>query len=335
MPSQKIRAGFDSLQKVSKVFQQQNSAVEKTLQRLASNKDSLQSKGWVGRGANAFYSEMDSLILPAVRNLAAALAGGSQIALQITRLMHDAEDEATRVFRGQGGGSGASGGNGAGGAGAGGVGAGGAAGAGGGGAQGGGGGAGSGGGSGPNFQSNGKVWELQTSKNGKFSHGLTTKYGIQKALYGDPTKDGISLFGVDAGIKGGMGKDGFTIGPHGEVYAAKGQATAVLGDSDFGLTRTWGFKALSADGFAGVKDNTLGASVGANLISLEGSQGINIAGYNASITGEVGVKDEWGIKLGEHSEVDMGPFSLGFSVGKAKTQSPFINDALDWVKSKL
>ncbi|MGA9191754.1 MAG: WXG100 family type VII secretion target, partial [Anaerolineales bacterium] len=98
MPSQKIRAGFDSLQRVSKVFQQQGSAVDKTLHRLASNKESLQSKDWAGRGANAFYREMDSLILPAFRDLSAALLGGSQIALQIMRIMHDAEDEATRIF---------------------------------------------------------------------------------------------------------------------------------------------------------------------------------------------------------------------------------------------
>jgi WXG100 family type VII secretion target len=348
MPSQKIRAGFDSLQRVSKVFQQQGSAVDKTLHRLASNKESLQSKDWAGRGANAFYREMDSLILPAFRDLSAALLGGSQIALQIMRIMHDAEDEATRIFWGQGGGgtgTGAGGGNGAGGAGAEGAGGGGAGapggggtgapGGGGAGAPGGGGAAGPSSGKGANFQSNGKVWELQTSKNGKFSHGLTTKYGIQKALYGDPTKDGVSLFGVDAGLKGGMGKNGFTIGPHGEVYAAKGQATVVMGDSDLGYTKTWGFKVLSADGFAGIKDNSAGISVGGNLISGEVSEGINVAGYNASVTGEVGLKDEWGIQLGEHSEVDMGPFSLGFSVGKAKTQSPFINDAIDWVESKL
>ena len=140
---------------------------------------------------------------------------------------------------------------------------------------------------------------------------------------------------MDAGVKGGVGKNGFTIGPHGEVYAAKGQATYVMGDSDFGLTRTLGFKALSVDGFAGIKDNAAGASIGANLISLEASQGVNIAGYNASITGEVGLKEEWGISFGPHTEVDAGPFSLGFNIGKAKETSPFVNDAIDWVTSKL
>lgn len=137
MPARVIRGDFDGLASTARIFAGQAQAAGGTLRKLKGQIETLRSGGWVGKGAKAFYGEMDGLVLPALVQLEKAMSGADQLLRQADKIIHGAEDEVTRLF-GQGGGGGAGAAAGGGGAGA----------AGGGGSGGGAGGGGAGGGGG-------------------------------------------------------------------------------------------------------------------------------------------------------------------------------------------
>ncbi len=68
--------------------------------RLQRGKETLQNGGWEGRGAKAFYAEMDSVVIPGARRLHEVLGQAAEVTLKIIKTMRQAEEEAARVFRG-------------------------------------------------------------------------------------------------------------------------------------------------------------------------------------------------------------------------------------------
>jgi len=111
----KVRSDYDALKQVAQSFSQQAAAVGQTLQQVRSQKETLQGGDWIGQGANAFYNEMDSSVLPTIQRLQRALDESARIVGQISQVMKQAEDDAARVLKGNG--SGGAGGGAAGGGG--------------------------------------------------------------------------------------------------------------------------------------------------------------------------------------------------------------------------
>jgi WXG100 family type VII secretion target len=99
----KIKVQFDDLGKTAKVFSRQAQSTSQTLRKINGQISTLQSGGWVGKGAKAFYNEMERSVLPALKALIEALEGGATGLGQVAKVMHDAEDEATRLFLEAGG----------------------------------------------------------------------------------------------------------------------------------------------------------------------------------------------------------------------------------------
>lgn len=123
MPAPRVRGDYDALSKIAQGFARQASALEQINRQLMEREATLHSGDWVGKGATAFYREMDGEVMPAMKRLAAALSSASQVTRQIVQILQAAEQEAARVFRvdGVAGGVGASAGSGAGSSGAGGA----------------------------------------------------------------------------------------------------------------------------------------------------------------------------------------------------------------------
>jgi WXG100 family type VII secretion target len=94
-----IKVHFDDVSQVGTIFSQQGNAARQTLGRIKSQVDNLRGGAWVGRGANAFYSEMDSLVFPALKALADAMDGGKTILGKASKVMHQAEDDSAKVFQ--------------------------------------------------------------------------------------------------------------------------------------------------------------------------------------------------------------------------------------------
>ena len=122
----------------------------------------------------------------------------------------------------------------------------------------------------------------------------------------------------EVGAKVGVGKDGFTAGAYGEVGVGEATAEGVIGSTAFGLAAAGTVAGPKAEGFIGIKDNTLGASIGGSLVSAEAEAGLNIAGANVGVKGGVSLGLEFGFKIGQETEVKFGPFKVGLSFGKAK-----------------
>lgn len=99
-----IRVDYEALTKIADRFGQEAEAIEQMLQMMRSAMDPLQNGGWVGRGSDAFFAEMESNILPAAGRLAEALGQANNVARQIGAVMQAAEEEAGSPFRADGGG---------------------------------------------------------------------------------------------------------------------------------------------------------------------------------------------------------------------------------------
>jgi WXG100 family type VII secretion target len=94
-----IRADYDRLEQVASQFANQSQAVQQMLQKVRSSMDPLESGGWVGRGSEAFFSEMQGEVLPATDRLQQALDEANRVTKQIVQTMRQAEEEACSPFR--------------------------------------------------------------------------------------------------------------------------------------------------------------------------------------------------------------------------------------------
>jgi len=117
MPARIVRGDFDGLANVARTFAGQAQAAQGSHRKLKGQIETLRSGGWVGKGAKAFYREMDGLVLPAFAQLENAMTGADQLLRRADKILHGAEDDVTRLF-GEGGGDGAGAGGGGGGGGA-------------------------------------------------------------------------------------------------------------------------------------------------------------------------------------------------------------------------
>jgi hypothetical protein len=130
----------------------------------------------------------------------------------------------------------------------------------------------------------------------------------------------VKAIGGETSLGFGVTESGkFFVGAFGDVYLAKITDTKVIGDQDLGFTDETEIEVLSAEGFAGYKDEKIGFKVGVNVISAEREIGMNIAGYNVGVSGEIGLKWEWGFEFGSKGAEVSFPFaSIGLSFGGAK-----------------
>jgi WXG100 family type VII secretion target len=94
-----IRADYDQLEQIANRFVNQSQAVQQMLQRVRGAMDPLQGGGWIGRGSDAFFSEMESEVLPASLRLQQALEEANQVTRQIVQNVKQAEEEASSPFR--------------------------------------------------------------------------------------------------------------------------------------------------------------------------------------------------------------------------------------------
>jgi WXG100 family type VII secretion target len=99
MPASKVRADYEALAQIAAEFRRQAAGALRMLVQLRLQKEILQHGAWVGKGAEKFYAEMDSSILPAVQRLVSALEAAGRVTGHIIQVMRDAEAEAARVLQ--------------------------------------------------------------------------------------------------------------------------------------------------------------------------------------------------------------------------------------------
>lgn len=99
MPAPRIRADHDDLARIASMFGRQSQNAQRSLQHIKRQMDTLQGGDWIGKGAQAFYKEMDQDVLPALKRLTEALAQAQRTTVQISQILKQAEEQAARLFR--------------------------------------------------------------------------------------------------------------------------------------------------------------------------------------------------------------------------------------------
>ena len=97
-----IQVEYDRLSEVATGFGRNADATTALQGQVQRSAQALRQGGWQGRGSTAFFAEMDGTVSPATQRLSAALKEAQKVTLQIGFLMRQAEEEASRPFRGDG-----------------------------------------------------------------------------------------------------------------------------------------------------------------------------------------------------------------------------------------
>jgi WXG100 family type VII secretion target len=94
----KVQADYEQLGQVSSQFANQSQVIQELIQKVRSSVQQLEDGGWIGRGADAFFSEMQSTVFPAIQRLESSLNDASSTTKQIAQNMQQAEQEAQSLF---------------------------------------------------------------------------------------------------------------------------------------------------------------------------------------------------------------------------------------------
>ena len=94
----KIQADYDELANIANQFNQEAQATEQLTNKITSLVDELEGGGWIGRGAQSFFSEMHDLVLPGMDRLTSALENASSAIQQISNVLSQAEQDASSLF---------------------------------------------------------------------------------------------------------------------------------------------------------------------------------------------------------------------------------------------
>jgi WXG100 family type VII secretion target len=94
-----VQADYERLQQIAQRFIKQAEQTQHVTQRVKDEMGRLQ-QSWEGKGADAFFREMNQVFLPAIVRLQKAFAQTAQTVTRIATTMQDAETEAANLFKG-------------------------------------------------------------------------------------------------------------------------------------------------------------------------------------------------------------------------------------------
>ena len=94
-----IRADYNQLEQLASQFNNEAQAIQQMQQKVRGSYAKLLDKGWIGAGANAFFDEMDSKIMPTQERLQQALETAGQTTQKIAQSIKQAEEQASSLFR--------------------------------------------------------------------------------------------------------------------------------------------------------------------------------------------------------------------------------------------
>jgi WXG100 family type VII secretion target len=102
MAQDRFQAKYDELDQLAGMFSSEAGQVGETMGKLKSAIENMRDK-WIGEGAQKFFNEMESEVLPALNKLQTALNDGATKTKQIAGLIHEHEEQASNLFKGGGG----------------------------------------------------------------------------------------------------------------------------------------------------------------------------------------------------------------------------------------
>jgi WXG100 family type VII secretion target len=98
MSAPTVRSDYDQLKNVSQSFSQQADVLNGMNQNLQGNVDVLYDGDWIGQGQQAFIKEWIDEVSPTLKRLQSAMAESARITQQISQIMKEAEENASKCF---------------------------------------------------------------------------------------------------------------------------------------------------------------------------------------------------------------------------------------------
>jgi len=92
------RVDYDQLKEIAGRFSNQANLYEGLTRQTRGYVDELHNNGWIGRGSDAFFSEMQDLVIPAMERLRQALEEAGQMTNVIAEIFGAAEQDAQGNF---------------------------------------------------------------------------------------------------------------------------------------------------------------------------------------------------------------------------------------------
>jgi WXG100 family type VII secretion target len=96
---QLVLVNYEMMKKFSNSFQGQGAATQQTIQKLSKVIEQLRGGDWIGEGANQFYNEMDSEVIPALKRLQSAMTEGDKVSKEIEKIQHETESMIETLFK--------------------------------------------------------------------------------------------------------------------------------------------------------------------------------------------------------------------------------------------
>ena len=102
MAQDRFQVKYDELDQMAGMFSSEGGQVGEVIGKLKSAIENMRDK-WIGEGAQKFFNEMESEVLPGLSKLQTALNDGATKTKQIAGLIHEHEEQASNLFKGGGG----------------------------------------------------------------------------------------------------------------------------------------------------------------------------------------------------------------------------------------
>lgn len=93
-----FRVDYDQMPGISKRFEREAATVKRSIDNLNRTIEVLKGGDWIGEGANAFYREMESEVMPAMQRLLKALERSSSVIQAIVLLLQETEQTIGGLF---------------------------------------------------------------------------------------------------------------------------------------------------------------------------------------------------------------------------------------------
>lgn len=94
-----VRANYQQLEQIANKFKNEAEQSRAILQKVKGAMDPLKSGGWIGKGSDAFFQEMEGKMIPAMNRLAAALQEAAAKTKEIEQTIRQAEDDGANPFK--------------------------------------------------------------------------------------------------------------------------------------------------------------------------------------------------------------------------------------------
>lgn len=98
---EKIEVNYEELANIQRLFSSEAEAVNQLFTQTRQKVEQLHGAGWIGRGSETWFAEMQSRVLPSMNRLVKALHDGAQAVQRISQTYKAAEEEAKSIFTAQ------------------------------------------------------------------------------------------------------------------------------------------------------------------------------------------------------------------------------------------